>query len=144
MAKTIIKPLRTEVATRIPSQGVIEVGELAMNIYDGKFYTKTIVGNVKEIGGVSGITLQDVTNNAAITDKDITMNGSQFIFEGSIANAFETELTVLEPTGDRTISLPDVTGTAITTGNLTIDGSAGGDALASDGDALAYGIVFGG
>ena len=144
MAKTIIKPLRTEVATRIPSQGVIEVGELAMNIYDGKFYTKTIVGNVKEIGGVSGITLQDVTNNAAITDKDITMNGSQFIFEGNIANAFETELTVLEPTGDRTISLPDVTGTAITTGNLTIDGSAGGDALASDGDALAYGIVFGG
>ena len=141
---TRIKPLRTEVATRIPSQGVIEVGELAMNIYDGKFYTKTIVGNVKEIGGVSGITLQDVTNNAAITDKDITMNGSQFIFEGSIANAFETELTVLEPTADNLISLPDVTGTAITTGNLTIDGSAGGDALASDGDALAYGIVFGG
>jgi len=144
MAKTIIKPLRTEVATRIPSQGVIEVGELAMNIYDGKFYTKTIVGNVKEIGGVSGITLQDVTNNAAITDKDITMNGSQFIFEGNVANAFETELTVLEPTGDRTITLPDITGTAITTGNLTIDGTPGGDALASDGDALAYGIVFGG
>ena len=141
---TRIKPLRTEVATRIPTLGVIEVGELAMNIYDGKFYTKTIVGNVKEIGGVSGITLQDVTNNAAITDKDITMNGAQLIFEGDIANAFETELTVLEPTGDRTISLPDVTGTAITTGNLTIDGSAGGDALASDGDALAYGIVFGG
>ena len=144
MAKTIIKPLRTEVATRIPSQGVIEVGELAMNIYDGKFYTKTIVGNVKEIGGVSGITLQDVTNNAAITDKDITMNGSQFIFEGSIANAFETELTVLEPTADNIITFPDITGTAITTGNLTIDGTPGGDALASDGDALAYGIVFGG
>ena len=72
------------------------------------------------------------------------MNGAQLIFEGDIANAFETELTVLEPTGDRTISLPDVTGTAITTGNLTKDGSIGGDALASDGDALAYGIVFGG
>ena len=141
---TRIKPLRTEVATRIPTLGVIEVGELAMNIHDGKFYSKTSVGNIKEIGGVGGITLQEVTNNAAITDKDITMNGSQFIFEGNIANAFETELTVLEPTGDRTISLPDVTGTAITTGNLTIDGSAGGDALASDGDALAYGIVFGG
>jgi len=141
---TRIKPLRTEVATRIPTLGVIEVGELAMNIHDGKFYSKTSVGNIKEIGGVGGITLQEVTNNAAITDKDITMNGAQLIFEGDIANAFETELTVLEPTGDRTISLPDVTGTAITTGNLTIDGSAGGDALASDGDALAYGIVFGG
>ena len=141
---TRIKPLRTEVATRIPASSALEVGELAMNVHDGKFYTKTIVGNIKEIGGVGGITLQEVTNNQAITDKDITMNGSQFIFEGDVANAFETELTVLEPTGDRTISLPDVTGTAITTGNLTIDGSAGGDALASDGDALAYGIVFGG
>ena len=141
---TRIKPLRTEVATRIPSLGVIDVGELAVNIHDGKFYSKTSAGNIKEIGGVGGITLQEVTNNQAITDKDITMNGSQFIFEGDVANAFETELTVLEPTGDRTISLPDVTGTAITTGNLTIDGSAGGDALASDGDALAYGIVFGG
>ena len=141
---TRIKPLRTEVATRIPSLGVIDVGELAMNVHDGKFYSKTSVGNIKEIGGVGGITLQEVTNNAAITDKDITLNGADLIFEGDIANAFETELTVLEPTGDRTISLPDVTGTAITTGNLTIDGSAGGDALASDGDALAYGIVFGG
>ena len=144
MATTRIKPLRTEVATRIPSLGVIDVGELAMNVHDGKFYSKTSVGNIKEIGGVGGITLQEVTNNAAITDKDITLNGAQLIFEGDIANAFETELTVLEPTGDRTISLPDVTGTAITTGNLTIDGSVGGDALASDGDALAYGIVFGG
>ena len=141
---TRIKPLRTEVATRIPSLGVIDVGELAMNVHDGKFYSKTSVGNIKEIGGVGGITLQEVTNNAAITDKDITLNGAQLIFEGDIANAFETELTVLEPTGDRTISLPDTTGTAITTGNLTIDGSVGGDALASDGDALAYGIVFGG
>ena len=141
---TRIKPLRTEVATRIPASGALEVGELAVNIQDGKFYTKTTVGNVKEVGGVGGITLQQVTNNDAITDRDITMDGSNFIFEGYISNAFETTLTVSEPTADRVITLPDITGTAITTGNLTIDGSAGGDALASDGDALAYGIVFGG
>ena len=141
---TRIKPLRTEVATRIPASGALEVGELAVNIHDGKFYSKTSAGNIKEIGGVGGITLQEVTNNQAITDKDITMNGSQFIFEGDVANAFETELTVAEPTADNIITLPDVTGTAITSGNLTIDGLPGGDALASDGDALAYGIVFGG
>jgi len=141
---TRIKPLRTEVATRIPTLGVIDVGELAMNVHDGKFYSKTSVGNVKEIGGVGGITLQQVTNNDAITDRDITMDGSNFIFEGYISNAFETTLTVSEPTADRVITLPDITGTAITTGNLTTDGTAGGDSLASDGDALAYGIVFGG
>ena len=141
---TRIKPFRTEVATRIPASGALEVGELAMNVHDGKFYSKTSVGNVKEIGGVGGITLQQVTNNDAITDRDITMDGSNFIFEGYISNAFETTLTVAEPTADRIITLPDITGTAITTGNLTTDGTPGGDALASDGDALAYGIVFGG
>ena len=141
---TRIKPLRTEVATRIPASGALEVGELAVNIQDGKFYTKTSVGNVKEVGGVGGITLQQVTNNDAITDRDITMDGSNFIFEGYISNAFETTLTVSEPTADRVIKLPDITGTAITTGNLTTDGTPGGDSLASDGDALAYGIVFGG
>ena len=141
---TRIKPLRTEVATRIPASGALEVGELAVNIQDGKFYTKTTVGNVKEVGGVGGITLQQVTNNDAITDRDITMDGSNFIFEGYISNAFETTLTVSEPTADRVITLPDITGTAITTGNLTTDGTPGGDSHASDGDALAYGIVFGG
>jgi len=124
---TRIKPLRTEVATRIPASGALEVGELAVNIQDGKFYTKTTVGNVKEVGGVGGITLQQVTNNDAITDRDITMDGSNFIFEGYISNAFETTLTVSEPTADRVITLPDITGTAITTGNLTVDGTAGGD-----------------
>ena len=141
---TRIKPLRTEVATRIPSHSALEYGEIAVNIQDGKIYTKTSVGNVKEIGGSGSATLQDITNNSAITDRDITMDGSNFIFEGYISNAFETTLTVAEPTADRIITLPDITGTAITTGNLTTDGTPGGDALASDGDALAYGIVFGG
>jgi hypothetical protein len=40
------------------------------------------------------------------------------IFEGT-ANDFETTLAVTDPTGDRTITLPDVTGTVITTGNLS-------------------------
>ena len=38
-------------------------------------------------------------------------------FEGSTADAFETALTVVNPTTDRTITLPDATGTIITTGD---------------------------
>ena len=45
--------------------------------------------------------------------------GSSITFEGATANAFETTLTVTDPTADRTITLPDVTGTVITTGNLS-------------------------
>ena len=38
-------------------------------------------------------------------------------FEGSTADANETTLTVVDPTTDRTITLPDATGTVLTTGN---------------------------
>jgi hypothetical protein len=40
------------------------------------------------------------------------------IFEGT-ANDHETTLSVTDPTADRTITFPDVTGTVITTGNLS-------------------------
>jgi hypothetical protein len=40
-------------------------------------------------------------------------------FEGATADGFETTLTVVDPTADRTITLPNVSGTVITTGNLT-------------------------
>ena len=44
---------------------------------------------------------------------------ADIIFEGSTPDGFETTLTVADPTLDRTITLPNVTGTVITTGNLT-------------------------
>jgi hypothetical protein len=39
------------------------------------------------------------------------------IFEGSTADAYETTFTVIDPTADRTITLPNVSGTVITTGD---------------------------
>ena len=124
---TVIKLKRSETPSQIPSSGSLAVGELAMNITDGKFYTKNSGGTVLEIGGAGSVTLQDVTTNGAITTNDITLNGSNLVFEGFLENAFETTLTVAEPTADRTITLPNQSGT-----------------VAMDGDALAYSIVFGG
>ena len=43
----------------------------------------------------------------ALTDASIT-------FEGATANEYETTLTVVDPTADRTITLPNETGTLIT------------------------------
>jgi len=40
-------------------------------------------------------------------------------FEGSTDNGFETTLTVVDPTADRVITFPNVSGTVITSGNLT-------------------------
>jgi hypothetical protein len=39
------------------------------------------------------------------------------VFEGATANAFETTLDVVDPTADRVILLPNVSGTVITTGD---------------------------
>jgi len=45
------------------------------------------------------------------------------IFEGATADAYETTLTVTDPTADRTVTLPNVTGTVTLDGNpLTSDG----------------------
>jgi hypothetical protein len=44
---------------------------------------------------------------------------TEVIFEGATANGFETTLTVVDPTADRVVTFADVSGTVITTGNLT-------------------------
>ena len=53
---------------------------------------------------------------------------ASIIFEGATADAYETTLTVTDPTADRTITLPNSTGTVTVGGN---PGSADGDALGS-------------
>ena len=141
---TVIKPKRSEVALRIPGSSALEVGELAMNAQDGKFYTKLSNGTVRELGGAGSVILQDVTTNGNITTNDIILNGSNLVFEGLLENAFETTLKVVEPTGDRIIRLPNVNGDIITTGNLTKDGTTTGDPLTGEGDAIAFAIALGG
>ena len=47
----------------------------------------------------------------------LTLNDSSIIFEGSSADDHETTLTVTNPTEDRTITIPNITGTLITTGD---------------------------
>ena len=140
---TVIKPKRSETALSIPAANALAVGELAVNVTDCKFYTKTSGNVVKEIGGAGSVTLQDVVTNGASSNVDILLDGSNLVFEGFLANAYETTLTAAEPTQDRTITLPNVTGTVITTGNLTVDGTTTGDVLVCEGDSLAYAIVFG-
>ena len=56
------------------------------------------------------------------TDVDTYLDTPQVttsvIFEGATANAFETTLTVVDPTADRTITLPNSTGTVALTSDI--------------------------
>ena len=125
---TVIKPKRSETSLAIPSSGSLATGELAMNITDGKFYTKTTGGTVKEMGGAGAVTLQSVTTSGATSTNNIVLDqGAQLVFEGNVGNAYETFLKVVEPTADNIVQLPNQSGV-----------------LATEGDNLAFSIVFGG
>jgi len=52
-----------------------------------------------------------ITNLTATT---LTLTDSSIVFEGATADAHETTLTVVDPTADRTLTLPNETGTLIT------------------------------
>ena len=64
----------------------------------------------------------------AVNSQTINITNS-FTFEGSTADGNETKLTVVDPTADRTITLPNATGTVVlkdttdTLTNKTIDGA---------------------
>ena len=124
---TVIKPKRSETALSVPAASSLAIGELAMNVTDGKFYTKTSGGVVKDGGGAGAVNLDSVTSAGGISTNDITLDGANLVFEGYLQNAFETTLTAVEPTADNTVSLPNQSGV-----------------LATEGDNLAFSIVFGG
>jgi hypothetical protein len=54
---------------------------------------------------------------------------TQISFEGATADDYETILTIVDPTADRTITLPNVTGTVVTSGDT---GTVTATMLASD------------
>ncbi len=67
---------------------------------------------------------QEVGNRSFENTGTSTMIGNlqmgedtKIVFEGATDNAYETTLTVADPTADRTITLPNVTGTVVTTGD---------------------------
>ena len=80
------------------------------------FETQTGILTIDESSGFGRITTSR-SDNLMIFDAIPAFQGSSVIFEGSSADANETTLTVTNPTADRTITFPDITGTVITTGD---------------------------
>jgi hypothetical protein len=64
------------------------------------------------IGGATGVAGLDASSNLVVP-------GSKIIVEGATDNSYETSIEITDPTADRTITVPNATGTIITTGNLT-------------------------
>ena len=84
--------------------------------------TSTLTGYVEltDIGAVSGVAGLDASKNLIVP-------GASIIVEGATDNGFETTLTVVDPTADRTITFPNATGTVALVSDITalVDGAPG-------------------
>ena len=79
------------------------------------------IGDISGITGASGIIADatDVVEAVTSLNTDLTtistdnhvFSGGSIIFEGATDDSFETTLAVTDPTADRTITLPNATGT---------------------------------
>ena len=79
-------------------------------------------------------TITQPSISAPTITSDMLIGASVTInFEGATDDAFETTLTVVDPTADRTITLPNETGTVITTGstNAVTESMMANDAIGS-------------
>ena len=96
----------------------IDVAENAGTITYGLPNNVTIAGN---------LTVNGTTTTVNSTTIEVT---NSFTFEGTTSDDFETTLTVVDPTADRTVSIPNATGTIVlkdttdTLTNKTISGSS--------------------
>jgi len=79
------------------------------------FETQTGLLSIDETSGFGRIS-STRGDDLLILDAIPVLQGSSMIFEGATADAFETTISVADPTADRTITFADESGTVITTG----------------------------
>ena len=93
------------------------------------------------------ITIPNATGTMALAENVAALSGATFTgninvptaitFEGATADSYETTIQVTDPTADRTITIPDVGGTFVTTGdtgsvtNTMLAGSIANDKLSN-------------
>ena len=90
-----------------------------LTIADSLSITGTLSTNT--ISTVSGTAVNFGSNNLQTSGFYYTSNTTGgLIFEGSTADAFETIVTTVDATADRVITLPNETGTVVTTGSTDV------------------------
>jgi hypothetical protein len=88
----------------------------------GNTITIAVANTVATLTGTQILTNKTLTSPTlnsptitALTAPALNLTDSSIVFEGATADAFETTLTVVDPTADRTITIPNETGTLLTT-----------------------------
>ena len=117
-----------------PPDYILGVTNSAGSSYQEIDLSQTVAGQVASnitftpYGQLSSTNVQDALQEleteklalagGTVTGQVLIGNTGSIVFEGSTVDAFETTLTVADPTtSDKTITLPNVTGTVITSGD---------------------------
>jgi len=119
----------------ISDSGKISIGQVVAEESDVQFNDiqidgKAVIDATLKVKG--NVTLGDDASDTVTIKGNLNVEGSTvsvnqteinvtnaFVFEGATADAHETTLKIAEPTADRTITLPDTTGTIALTSQLT-------------------------
>jgi hypothetical protein len=99
--------LGTQTFTFAGTSNEVETSVSGQTVTIGLVDNPTMTGNVTVTGN---LTVQGTTTTVDSTTVQIQ---NAFVFEGATDDAFETTLTTVDPTADRTISLPDASGTIV-------------------------------
>jgi hypothetical protein len=98
--------------------GAFKVGNGTDVWSDLDYYQTVATITPNEVGAIA---LSEKGAADGVAELDHSLNllvpGSSIIIEGATDNAYETTLTVTDPTADRTITFPNITGTVVTTGD---------------------------
>jgi len=109
------------VSTMAISSGSITSGTGSINFSDENLLTTgtlgagtTSVSSLISSGNISGNT---AIISGLIRGTELELTSGNIVFEGTTNDNFETTLTVADPTADRTLTLPNRSGTIITNGD---------------------------
>ena len=142
----------TTLASGITASSLTSVGTLTTLTVDNIIINGTTIGHTDDTdlitlasGSVTIAGDLTVSGTTVTTNQQVINVTEAFVFEGATADANETTFSIDEPTADRTVALPDKTGTIELLDGLILnstDGSANaGDNIvqntsANDGDRI--------
>ena len=142
----------TTLASGITASSLTTVGTLTTLTVDNVIINGTTIGHTSDTdlitlasGSVTIAGDLTVSGTTVTTNQQVVNVTEAFVFEGATSDANETTFSIDEPTADRTVALPDKTGTIELLDGLILnstDGSANaGDNIvqntsANDGDRI--------